>query len=131
VGYLRLREVRYQHSIRLGIFLANEHSDLVAEHDPLQRGIEHLVETIALPYRPVHNSRSMLCWLAELSIRRLLNRVHRGLYGESTHLPTKFKALDDMQQGRNEFFAHRNGIESSIELMGCPTTARDPTSRYP
>lgn len=40
----------------------------------------------------------MLGWLAELSIRRRLNRVHGGLYGESTHLLTKFEALDDMQQ---------------------------------
>lgn len=40
----------------------------------------------------------MLGWLAELSIRRLLNRVHGGLYGQSTHLLTKFKSPDDMQQ---------------------------------
>ena len=78
--------------------VSNGRSDLVAEHDLPRSGIEHLVETIALPYRPVHNSRSMLGWLAELSIRRLLNRVHGSLYGESTHLLTKFDSLDDLQQ---------------------------------
>lgn len=40
----------------------------------------------------------MLGWLAELSIRRLLNRVHGGLYGESAHLLTKFESLDNMQE---------------------------------
>lgn len=78
--------------------VSDEHSDLVAEHDLPRSGIEQLVETIALPYRPVYNSRSMLGWLAELSIRRLLNRIHGGLYGESTHLLTKFESLDDIQQ---------------------------------
>jgi hypothetical protein len=73
-----------------------------------------LVETIALPYRPVDNSRATLGWLAELSIRRLLNRVHGGLYGESTHLLSRFNAIDDLHQAVGEML--RTSTELSRQL---------------
>lgn len=66
---------------RLG--LADVHSNLIAEHQLPRSGIEHVVDRMALPSchaGGAHESHAMLNWLAELAVRRLLNRVHHAMY---------------------------------------------------
>ncbi|CAG8223910.1 unnamed protein product [Penicillium salamii] len=56
--------------------------DLIAEHHLPRSGVETLVDRIQLPLCGEQPSPSLLAWLAELSARRLLNRVHHVMYAE-------------------------------------------------
>ena len=58
--------------------------DLIAEHHLPRSGIEHLIDALPLPQCGRPAPTEMLCWLAELSIRRLLNRVHHVVYENET-----------------------------------------------
>jgi len=62
---------------------AHFNSDLIAEHQLPRSGIEHVVDMMAFPSSEETNSAAMLCWLAELSCRRLLNRVHHVMYDDA------------------------------------------------
>lgn len=60
-------------------------SDLIAEHHLPRSGIENVIDGMALPSSHTCGdleSHAMLNWLAELSVRRLLNRVHHAMYGD-------------------------------------------------
>ncbi|KAJ6014227.1 hypothetical protein N7540_008818 [Penicillium herquei] len=57
-------------------------SDLIAEHHLPRSGIENLVDGLHLPLCGDPPDPSLLAWLAELSSRRLLNRVHHAMYAE-------------------------------------------------
>ncbi|KAE8442522.1 hypothetical protein EG329_003237 [Mollisiaceae sp. DMI_Dod_QoI] len=58
--------------------------DLIAEHHLPRSGIEHLIDSLPLPECGQPAPTEMLCWLAELSVRRLLNRVHHVVYMNET-----------------------------------------------
>ncbi|PYI06060.1 hypothetical protein BO78DRAFT_407665 [Aspergillus sclerotiicarbonarius CBS 121057] len=57
-------------------------SDLITEHHLPRSGIENLVDRLHLPLCGDPPDPSLLAWLAELSARRLLNRVHHALYAD-------------------------------------------------
>lgn len=61
---------------------ADQHSDLIAEHHLPRSGVENLVDKLNLPFCGDPPNLSLLAWLAELSARRLLNRVHHAMYAE-------------------------------------------------
>ncbi|KAG2002870.1 hypothetical protein GB937_009406 [Aspergillus fischeri] len=55
-------------------------SDLIAEHHLPRSGVETIVDSLPLPLCGDPPDSSLLAWLAELSSRRLLNRVHHVMY---------------------------------------------------
>jgi hypothetical protein len=56
-------------------------SDLIAEHHLPRSGIEHVIDLTPFPTFADHESQETNLFLAELSVRRLLNRVHHTMYG--------------------------------------------------
>ncbi|EXA31292.1 hypothetical protein FOVG_17416 [Fusarium oxysporum f. sp. pisi HDV247] len=73
-------EPRNQSILRLcwAIFILE--CDIVAEHHLPRSGIENVVENLPLPRFGTSPEPSMLRWLANISSRRLLNRIHFVLY---------------------------------------------------
>ncbi|KAK2744637.1 hypothetical protein FQN57_004242 [Myotisia sp. PD_48] len=55
-------------------------SDRLAEFDLPRSGIETFVDDMAFPRAENPLDREKLCYMAEISIRRLLNRVHNTIY---------------------------------------------------
>ncbi|KAJ5169883.1 uncharacterized protein N7500_002666 [Penicillium coprophilum] len=58
-----------------------EDSDLIAEHHLPRSGIEHVIDLTPFPSFANHDAQETHVFLAELSVRRLLNRVHHTMYG--------------------------------------------------
>ncbi|EKV07008.1 hypothetical protein PDIG_75220 [Penicillium digitatum PHI26] len=56
-------------------------SDLIAEHHLPRSGIEHVIDLTPFPTFTNHDAQETHVFLAELSVRRLLNRVHHTMYG--------------------------------------------------
>lgn len=56
-------------------------SDLIAEHHLPRSGIEHVIDLTPFPAFADHEAQETNLFLAELSVRRLLNRVHHTMYG--------------------------------------------------
>lgn len=56
-------------------------SDLIAEHHLPRSGIEHVIDLTPFPTFANNDAKETHVFLAELSIRRLLNRVHHTMYG--------------------------------------------------
>ncbi|KAJ5732273.1 hypothetical protein N7493_003754 [Penicillium malachiteum] len=71
-----------QSSIRLCWAIFSVECDLIAEHHLPRSGIENLVDGLCLPLCGDPLDPSLPAWLAELSSRRLLNRVHHAMYAE-------------------------------------------------
>ncbi|OQE05429.1 hypothetical protein PENVUL_c024G06859 [Penicillium vulpinum] len=55
--------------------------DLIAEHHLPRSGIEHVIDLTPFPSFANHDAQETHVFLAELSVRRLLNRVHHTMYG--------------------------------------------------
>ncbi|KAG0160895.1 hypothetical protein PDIDSM_8427 [Penicillium digitatum] len=55
--------------------------DLIAEHHLPRSGIEHVIDLTPFPTFTNHDAQETHVFLAELSVRRLLNRVHHTMYG--------------------------------------------------
>lgn len=55
-------------------------SDLIAEHHLPRSGIEHAIDLTPFPSFADHEAQETNLFLAELSVRRLLNRVHHTMY---------------------------------------------------
>ncbi|KAJ5349289.1 transcriptional regulator family: Fungal Specific TF [Penicillium brevicompactum] len=55
--------------------------DLIAEHHLPRSGIEHVIDLTPFPSFANHEAQETNVFLAELSVRRLLNRVHHTMYG--------------------------------------------------
>ncbi|CRL21273.1 Transcription factor, fungi [Penicillium camemberti] len=55
--------------------------DLIAEHHLPRSGIEHVIDLTPFPTFANHDAQETHVFLAELSVRRLLNRVHHTMYG--------------------------------------------------
>ncbi|KAI1831038.1 transcriptional regulator family: Fungal Specific TF [Penicillium roqueforti] len=55
--------------------------DLIAEHHLPRSGIEHVIDLTPFPTFANNDAKETHVFLAELSIRRLLNRVHHTMYG--------------------------------------------------
>lgn len=69
-------------SIWMTHFYANiDDSDLIAEHHLPRSGIEHVIDLTPFPTFANHDAQETHVFLAELSVRRLLNRVHHTMYG--------------------------------------------------
>lgn len=66
--------------------MLTESSDLIAEHHLPRSGIEQIVDETPLPLCESPPNTILLYWLAELTIRRLLNRVHYVMYDEKRKL---------------------------------------------
>lgn len=63
------------------IFADMYFSDLIAEHHLPRSGIEHVIDLTPFPSFANHEAQETNVFLAELSVRRLLNRVHHTMYG--------------------------------------------------
>ena len=74
-----------QAMIRVAWAIFGLECDLIAEHHLPRSGIEHLIDELPLPQCGQPAQTEMLCWLAELSVRRLLNRVHHVVYTNETN----------------------------------------------
>ncbi|CAG8417436.1 unnamed protein product [Penicillium salamii] len=79
---LEMNDLKHQPLIRLCWAIFSLECDLIAEHHVPRSGVETLVDRIQLPLCGEQPSPSLLAWLAELSARRLLNRVHHVMYEE-------------------------------------------------
>lgn len=64
-------------------FISNKHSDIIAEHHLPRSGIEKIVDKLPYPWSDGPSEPYMHRWLADLSSRRLLNRIHYVLYAEA------------------------------------------------
>lgn len=58
-------------------------SDILAEHHLPRSGIEKIVDKLPYPWSDGPSEPYMHRWLADLSSRRLLNRIHYVLYAEA------------------------------------------------
>jgi hypothetical protein len=76
---------RTQSIIRAAWAIFDLECDLIAEHHLHRSGIEDLIDSLPLPQCGQLAPTEMLCWLAELSVRRLLNRVHHVVYMNQTN----------------------------------------------
>lgn len=72
---------------------ANTRSDIIAEYHLPRSGIEHVVDHLPFPRCGDPPQQNMIFWLADLSARRLLNRVHHAMY----HQP--LKRMSDVARG--------------------------------
>ncbi|PYH95797.1 hypothetical protein BO71DRAFT_440075 [Aspergillus ellipticus CBS 707.79] len=106
---MEVDEDRYQSSMKLCWAIFALECDLIAEHHLPRSGIENLVERLALPLCGDPPDVSMLAWLAELSARRLLNRIHHAIYAEDYQ---KFLQAEDLA-----YFASDDNDESFHRLM--------------
>lgn len=90
--------------------------DLIAEHHFPRSGIEHLVDSLPLPDCGQPARTEMLCWLAELSVRRLLNRVHHVLYVNDADTATT--VLRTQEHGTHAYITQELGplLKISAEL---------------
>ncbi|PWY94526.1 hypothetical protein BO94DRAFT_581917 [Aspergillus sclerotioniger CBS 115572] len=87
-------------------------SDLIAEHHLPSSGIENMVDTMPLPSMGDYNSPGTHYWLAELSARRLLNRVHYTMYrNEPSNIPNSdaslgrtWKVSDELNRQLDDWF---------------------------
>ncbi|VUC22138.1 unnamed protein product, partial [Clonostachys rosea] len=72
-----------QDMIRLCWALFVLECDILAEHHLPRSGIEQVVENMPFPDCGSPPQSNMLSWLANISSRRLLNRIHHVLYDQS------------------------------------------------
>lgn len=68
-------------------------SDRLAEFDLPRSGIETFVDDMAFPKAGNPPDREKLCYMAEISLRRLLNRVHNSIYNSAEQV--SFNATPD------------------------------------
>jgi hypothetical protein len=76
------------------------HSDRLAELNLPRSGIESFVDQMAFPNPGNPPDLHRLSYLAEISIRRLLNRVHDSIYnveGQKAFLPAALSSVDTIQ----------------------------------
>ncbi|KAF1963701.1 hypothetical protein CC80DRAFT_398245 [Byssothecium circinans] len=71
---------KHQSLIRLMWAIFVLECDIIAEYHLPRSGIEHVVDNLPFPRHGSPPADHMLFWLADLSARRLLNRVHHTLY---------------------------------------------------
>lgn len=60
--------------------------DRLAELDLPRGGLQQLTDKISLPSCTNLGLMQSTCYLAEISIRRLLNRIHNSLYPSNKHI---------------------------------------------
>lgn len=77
--------------------------DRLAELELPRSGLQHLTDEISLPSCTNLGLMQSTCYLAEISIRRLLNRIHNSLYPSKKHVlmlsSTTLMAPDDFSFG--------------------------------
>lgn len=96
-------------------------SDLIAEHHLPRSGVETLVDRIQLPLCGEPPNPSLLAWLAELSARRLLNRVHHVMYADDQEHLLQANNLYRQASGNEEDAVSRfmdSSLRISMELDG-------------
>ncbi|CAK7216453.1 hypothetical protein SBRCBS47491_002829 [Sporothrix bragantina] len=82
---------RHQSILRLSWAIFVLECDIIAEHHLPRSGIEHVVEKLSFPSDGYNDSLqpAMLRWLADLSARRLLNRIHYVLYDDAKNVANR------------------------------------------
>lgn len=95
--------------------MLTRYSDLIAEHHLPRSGVETLVERIQLPLCEEPTNPFLLAWLAELSARRLLNRVHHVMYAEDQEYLLQANNVYRKSSG-NEEDAVRRLMDSSLKI---------------
>ncbi|KAF8862705.1 hypothetical protein BDZ45DRAFT_702805 [Acephala macrosclerotiorum] len=75
--------------------------DRLAELELPQSGLQQLTDEINLPDCSNVNSLESTCYLAEISVRRLLNRIHNSLYPRTSTLSSTSMAVSDVFSGRS------------------------------
>lgn len=75
--------------------------DRLAELELPQSGLQQLTDETSLPDCSNLNSLESTCYLAEISIRRLLNRIHNSLYPRSSALSSTSLSVSDVLSGRS------------------------------
>ncbi|KAL2818723.1 hypothetical protein BDW59DRAFT_175071 [Aspergillus cavernicola] len=110
--WLEMNEAQYQPLIRLCWAIFSLECDLIAEHHLPRSGVETIVDSLQFPLCGYPPNSSLLAWLAELSARRLLNRVHHVMYADDQKylLQSNYTST---QAGGNE--------EDAIERLLNPT----------
>ncbi|XPS73296.1 hypothetical protein M3J09_005446 [Ascochyta lentis] len=74
------KESKYQFAIRLMWAIFVLECDIIAEYHLPRSGIEHVMDHLPFPQCNSSTEPHMLFWLADLSSRKLLNRVHHTMY---------------------------------------------------
>ncbi|CZR63779.1 uncharacterized protein PAC_13676 [Phialocephala subalpina] len=75
--------------------------DRLAELELPQSGLQQLIDETNLPDCSNLNPLESTCYLAEISIRRLLNRIHNSLYPRTSTLSSTSLSVSDVFSGRN------------------------------
>lgn len=70
--------------------------DRLAELELPQSGLQQLTDEISLPSCSNLDESVSTCYLAEISIRRLLNRTHNTLYPQKYGIPTSSSAANNL-----------------------------------
>jgi hypothetical protein len=113
--------------------------DRLAELELPQSGLQQLIDQTSLPrFNGVDSSQST-AYLAEISIRRLLNRVHNSLYPRKHNVlslsSTSLTALDDFSAAEiasvtsvcDELYRQLNSWYESIPEPFRPSLGTEPT----
>ncbi|KAJ0343848.1 hypothetical protein COL154_008912 [Colletotrichum chrysophilum] len=81
--------------------------DIIAEHHLPRSGIDQVIENLPFPRCGNPPDPAMLSWLADLSARRLLNRIHHVMY--DTASPTTNSATADTFASVSAELSHQLG----------------------
>ncbi|KAJ5014352.1 putative transcriptional regulatory protein [Colletotrichum sp. SAR 10_99] len=81
--------------------------DIIAEHHLPRSGIDQVIENLPFPRCGNPPDPAMLSWLADLSARRLLNRIHHVMY--DTASPTTNSATADAFASVSAELSHQLG----------------------
>ncbi|KAI8287137.1 putative transcriptional regulatory protein [Colletotrichum sp. SAR11_57] len=81
--------------------------DIIAEHHLPRSGIDQVIENLPFPRCGNPPDPTMLSWLADLSARRLLNRIHHVMY--DTASPTTNSATADAFASVSAELSHQLG----------------------
>jgi hypothetical protein len=113
--------------------------DRLAELELPQSGLQQLIDQTSLPRFTGVDSSQSTAYLAEISIRRLLNRVHNSLYPRKHHVlslsSTSLTALDDFSAAEiasvtsvcDELYRQLNSWYESIPEPFRPSLGTEPT----
>lgn len=104
-------------------------SDRLAEFELPRSGIENLVDNMRLPLIPDAPDAVIIHFLAELSIRRLLNRVHNTLYSSTE--PRNIKSLIEICEELNRQLEtwYQSTPESARPSLGMNPPPNNATER--
>ncbi|KAF1736409.1 putative transcriptional regulatory protein [Beauveria bassiana] len=104
----------YQVMLRTFWAIFLQECDLLAEYHLPRSGVEHIVEKLPFPDCGDPTDKNMIAWLANLSARRLLNRVHHVMY-DTAQVQAADQA-DSLPKLTPLFSTASNDFTSTVEL---------------